>query len=240
MNCEDYIVWINGHIDGTNTEFEESNLREHLASCPHCRQILSQMEENDKALRDHRLIPPADLLPKVMGQIRKDKQKQKRRFLRYTLSGVATAAVLFLCVLGLDMIPRHSVAEPAPAEYARVADDRESAKRNPSILADQEDAEVIAEAPEVNFENQGSSFDTVFLFVDPNQMIPSYDSLFVDTAEILMSEEAYAFYLEQEKVPLLISMLSTQQLAELEYVKSAVFNDGATAESHLVVIYPAA
>ena len=241
MNCEEYIVWINGHIDGTNTEFEEGHLSEHLASCPHCRQILTQMEENDKALRNSQLLPPENIIPNVMMQIRKEKQKRKNRFLRYTLSGVATAAVLFLCVLGFDMLPSHKTEEPALSDIALVADQQEPAKRNIPADADMEvEEEVLTEAPLSTPAEQGTSYDTVFLFVDPQESLPVYDGLFADTAEILMNEEAYAFYLQQEQKPLLMSMLSREQLAELSYVESTVFPAEGVADSYLVVIYPAA
>lgn len=240
MNCEDYIVWINGHIDGTNTDFEEGHLNDHLASCPHCRQILTQMEENDKALRSSRLIPPENIIPNVMLQIRKEKQKRKNRFLRYTLSGVATAAVLFLCVLGFDMLPNRTLEDPVLSDIALVADQQEPAKRSISGSADMVEEEVIAEAPLSTRGEESESYNTVFLFVDPQEPLPVYDGLFADTAEILMNEEAYAFYLQQEQEPLLMSMLSSEQLSELSYVESTVFHTRGDKEPYLVIIYPAA
>jgi hypothetical protein len=240
MNCEDYIVWINGHIDGTNTEFEEGHLNDHLASCPHCRQIPTQMEENDKALRSSRLTPPESIIPNVMMQIRKEKQKRKNRFLRYSLSGVATAAVLFLCVLGFHMLPNRTAEEPTLSDIALVADQQEPAKRSISESTHKIEEELMAEAPLATPDEENTAYSTVFLFVDPQEPLPVYDGLFADTAELLMNEEAYAFYLQQEQAPLLMSMLSEEQLSELSYVESTVFPAEENKESYLVVLYPAA
>ena len=44
MNCNDYIIWISGHIDGTNSKKDEEMLQAHLSGCAHCRQVLANME----------------------------------------------------------------------------------------------------------------------------------------------------------------------------------------------------
>ena len=45
MNCEEALVLLSGYLDGSNTEEEMTQLREHLTECPACSRLLEAMEE---------------------------------------------------------------------------------------------------------------------------------------------------------------------------------------------------
>ena len=99
MRCNDYIVWISGHIDGTNSAAEERSLQEHLASCPLCRNKLHEMEANDAQLRAEAMLPPERVLNSVMSTVRKDAKKKTAGIRNFILSAAATAAVICLVLI---------------------------------------------------------------------------------------------------------------------------------------------
>lgn len=103
MNCEEYLLLISGHLDGANSELEERCLQEHLQTCPSCRALLAQMEENDALLKRSAAVPPADLTDRIMREVRKEKQaaaSRKKRWIPVAASGLAAAALLGLVVWG--------------------------------------------------------------------------------------------------------------------------------------------
>ena len=100
MNCDESPLLISGHLDGTNTEAEEKRLREHLKTCEDCRRLLTQMEENDRLLREDRPEVPADLKDRIMKEVRKGKKSKKPFYISIAASGLAVAAMLTLVFLG--------------------------------------------------------------------------------------------------------------------------------------------
>lgn len=237
MSCEEYLILINGHLDSANTKEEERVLNEHLANCPLCRQTLSQMTENDQVLRASQLIPPKNLVPNVMSRIRKESANKRRRNLRYTLSGLATAAVLLLVIFGVD---HRMHMNKYTAEQSDLVQDAEEPAPVNWIMDRSADSDVVEESPlPANRKGETSVFNTVFLFVDVESPLPHYDALFPETAEILMNEDALAFYRSQEQTPVIITMLNTEQLQELECVDSKTFSVNAETQDCLVVIYTA-
>lgn len=104
MDCTESLIYINGHIDGVNTEAEEALLQEHLNTCPQCRALLAQYEQLDRQLADVP-APPADLTEQILAQLPK---KRKRRGLLYfaaPAATLATAAILALAVFGAMNLP---------------------------------------------------------------------------------------------------------------------------------------
>ena len=107
MNCNDYIIWISGHMDGTNSKKDEEMLQAHLSGCAHCRQVLANMEANESAMKEEQLTPPLRIRDHVMATVRKDAAaKRKARFRTYFTSVAATAAVLCLVMLASVQVPR--------------------------------------------------------------------------------------------------------------------------------------
>lgn len=122
MKCEEYFVLLCGHMDGMNDQNEEERLQTHLTSCESCSELLAQMQENDAALRETQEIP-ADLTQKIMQKVRKEPEKQKKRYWNVFASGVAVAAVLAVVLLGgigLPMPEETMRAEAAPACEAQI------------------------------------------------------------------------------------------------------------------------
>ena len=105
MKCNDYIVWLSGHIDGTNSPREEQSLREHLKTCANCRALLEEMEKNDRSLKNLTLVPPERIKENVMSAVRKDSKNKKNRMKSYLFSSVAVAAVLCLVMIAAIRTP---------------------------------------------------------------------------------------------------------------------------------------
>ncbi len=113
MSCNDYIIWISGHIDGTNPKKDEQQLQAHLAGCPHCRKVLEDMKANESVLKEECLTPPPAISRNVMAAVRKDAAaKKKARFRNYFVSVAAAAAVLCLILLSSFRVPEVPTAGP--------------------------------------------------------------------------------------------------------------------------------
>ncbi len=101
MDCEAYLLLLSGHLDRMNSAEEEAALQAHLNTCESCRARLEEMKRND-ALLSLTPEPPADLTQRIMAQVRTSQTSsgRKRRFLRWTASAGAAAAVLALVFIG--------------------------------------------------------------------------------------------------------------------------------------------
>lgn len=130
MKCNQILPLLSGHLDGTNSEIEERRLQQHLKTCRHCRELLTQMEENDALLASQEAQPPADLTNRIMSQIRKEEKKPRfgKRFIVSTAAtGLAAAALLAFVVWSNVSLPKSSDSAPEMAaldnanEYERVA-----------------------------------------------------------------------------------------------------------------------
>lgn len=105
MDCEAYLLLLSGHLDRMNSSEEEAALQAHLNTCESCRARLEEMKRND-ALLSLTPEPPADLTQRIMAQVRTSQTSagRKRRFLRWTASAGAAAAVLALVFIGGRML----------------------------------------------------------------------------------------------------------------------------------------
>ena len=130
MKCNQILPLLSGHLDGANSEIEERRLQQHLKTCRHCRELLTQMEENDALLASQEAQPPADLTNRIMSQIRKEEKKPRlgKRFIVSTAAtGLAAAALLAFVVWSNVSLPKSSDSAPEMAaldnanEYERVA-----------------------------------------------------------------------------------------------------------------------
>lgn len=130
MKCNQILPLLSGHLDGANSEIEERRLQQHLKTCRHCREFLTQMEENDALLASQEAQPPADLTNRIMSQVRKEEKKPRlgKRFIVSTAAtGLAAAALLAFVVWSNVSLPKSSDSAPEMAaldnanEYERVA-----------------------------------------------------------------------------------------------------------------------
>lgn len=120
MNCEFYAVLLSGHIDGMNTPQEEDALQKHLQSCEHCRELLADMQENDRLLKAQEVQVPSDLTKKIMAEVRKTKKNKKPFYISLAASGLAAAAVLALAFSGKISSPTKEETQTAETTAAEV------------------------------------------------------------------------------------------------------------------------
>ena len=115
MKCNDYIVWISGHIDGTNSPRENASLQDHLKTCADCRRLAKEMESNDRSLKNATALPPLQIAENVMSVVRRDanhKKKRTNRIKSYVFSSVAVAAVLCLVLITSVRMPDKTLESP--------------------------------------------------------------------------------------------------------------------------------
>ena len=122
MNCDESLILISGHLDGTNTEAEEKSLREHLETCEDCRRLLRQMEENDRLLRESKAEVPADLKDRIMKEVRGSRKSKKPFYISVAASGLAAAAMLTLVFVGRGTRAPEIPAAAGEAETAAVTE----------------------------------------------------------------------------------------------------------------------
>ena len=127
MTCEDALILISGALDGTNTDPETVQLREHLENCEACRALQEALQRID--LDVHTLCEPVPegLCDAVMQSIRKENEK-KRPLRRWRNLAIAAGLVLVIGI-GAMALPRTDSQTEAsemmmarnmamPAEYA--------------------------------------------------------------------------------------------------------------------------
>lgn len=96
-SCEKIIPMISAYIDGELSPFDEKRLKQHLETCPSCRNILADYQ----AAYSSRFLsePPPGLHDSIMAQIRSE-PKPRRRLKTPFRYGTAAAAVIALVLLG--------------------------------------------------------------------------------------------------------------------------------------------
>lgn len=105
MTCEDAMVLISGHLDGANTQEEESELFAHLQRCSGCRDLLAAFESADAGIMALEAEPPASLSARILDAVRQE--PRRRRITRPWMLPIATAAALAIVLwAGIRTLPR--------------------------------------------------------------------------------------------------------------------------------------
>lgn len=122
MTCEDAMMLLSGHLDGVNTQEEESELFAHLQTCSGCRDLLAAFEAADAGIAALEAEPPAGLTDRILDAVRQEPRRRKSA--RPWLVPVATAAaVAVVCWAGLQALPQMStstaVDNAVPAQMTR-------------------------------------------------------------------------------------------------------------------------
>ena len=118
MNCD--FQRVEALFEGTLSEKESAEVRQHLDACPACRRWYEALEELQRPE-----TAPADLLDRVMDEVVAHPRKRSRRWVR-TVASLAACAVLVVLVgfgsLRDTIAPGESGqardADPDPAAYS--------------------------------------------------------------------------------------------------------------------------
>lgn len=159
MTCENALILLSGHLDGVNTQEEETELFAHLQSCAGCRDLLAAFEAADAGIQALEAEPPAGLSERILAAVRQEPRRQKR--VRPWLAPVATAAVLALvCWAGIRTLPMlgSQTANTALTQTARA--DMTAADTAVAETTEEENCSADAALPEAYTEADTSSYSS--------------------------------------------------------------------------------
>lgn len=254
MRCTDYIVWISGHMDGTNSAREEQSLQEHLKSCCQCRSLLDEMKANDSILKTRSLTPPERITKNVMTTVRKDAKKKVARIKRYIYSAAAMAAVLCLVLIASLKAPNLSTEEPAgrsfdtPTLAASGGYGSEEIQQPLETMATEvplEAAAVPTDAPAEDRATRGTPttkgsatpLQCVFIELPSRDMVPAdLDTLTHEEFLSRITREAQDYYLYGGSMIFAATMMNVEEVQKWEsQITSRFFHDVADPDTYVVV-----
>ena len=97
ITCNEALELLSVQLDGAITIEEQTALQEHLAACPECRRIQSELKMAEEALPELQQEPPKLLHDTVMREIRREtRRKKERKTLLRFVGAMAAAAALIL------------------------------------------------------------------------------------------------------------------------------------------------
>ena len=99
ITCNEALELLSAQLDGAITIEEQTALQEHLAACPECRRIQSELKMAEEALPKLQQEPPKLLHDAVMQEIRRETRRKKERKTLLRFVGVMAAAAALLAVL---------------------------------------------------------------------------------------------------------------------------------------------
>ncbi len=240
MKCNDYIVWLSGHIDGTNSPREESALQAHLDACPNCRRLLEDMQSNDVALKNTTLVPPARIAENVMSVVRKDAKKKTTRIRSYILSSVAVAAVLCLVMIASVRMPDRVSEDPmgrsadTPAEAAM--EDQEVAQDFP--IADEAEAGKDDKSTRgVVKEDETTPLNCVFVELPSKSEIPpDITSANMEDFYTRITREALDWYYYGGSIVYSSAYMTETELSRFEsQIQARFIQDNAESDMYVVI-----
>lgn len=114
MNCDKAAEAMSAELDGELNEQERLRLREHLQTCPDCRELYEQLRLSQQAFSEAQSELPDRLHESVMAAIRNEKKRSARRPL-YIAFSAGLAAVLLLALLSSGVFDLRTLRAPEAA-----------------------------------------------------------------------------------------------------------------------------
>lgn len=130
--CNDILNLIPLYVDNLLDEEESQKVKEHILSCPECKKEAEFMMSIMSKTKDlPKVVASSDFTAKVVAKANSKKSTKTRTILlRRISSGVAVAAVLTLCVVGLDFIKTET---PEPEKSTMLSAEKVS-QASPDII----------------------------------------------------------------------------------------------------------
>mgnify|MGYP001000522840 FL=1 len=142
ITCNEALELLSAQLDGAITIEEQTALQEHLAACPECRRIQSELKMAEEALPKLQQEPPKLLHDAVMQETRR--KKERKTLLRFV--GVMAAAAALLAVLAgfkLVSLPGFDHGEAAVSMGDSLFPKTDSARKYAEELSKQTGCRVI-------------------------------------------------------------------------------------------------
>ncbi len=232
MNCNDILPLICGYLDGANTESENKNLQAHLTTCAHCRELMAEMQGNDRLLSDVP-EPPADLTWCIMQQVRKE--PKKRRNWKPWGAALSAAAVLTVVLLS-------GVFSPGMTKETAVRTDAAPITDNEVVWRIATEAYIPAEAvteacstDEMAMERYAAF--AAYLYTAPIAELEALEPMDLNEARTLLTADAAALLDVMATGELQAYLISEAMMQELQtnYVFE-LLSGNSEAENYLVFI----
>jgi len=127
-DCEKYQELISMMLDGELSESEAQQLREHIAECPHCRDMYDAFAAVSGAVAADAAEVPAHLHEKIMDGVKAAAKPAKKRGIIIKLRPYMSAAACLVVVVGLFAMSRNGfgaekLARDMPASAPAAAAD---------------------------------------------------------------------------------------------------------------------
>lgn len=224
MNCSEMIALISGHLDGANSREEESLLREHLAECTSCRELLKEFQKTDALLKQQEELR-SDFCESVMERIKEDTRQRKRKARLWTTIGASAAAVVLVLGAGALTMPKmgsDSAAAEAKAEMEETAEYSVAKVMYDAV----EEAAMEAEQPMAAYSVTGASS------VIPQEMADQLGCVMVCFDHAVEELSAYAVETTEDGTILYV-LADADEAAELGQAYDGIIYFPAEARSEL-------
>lgn len=146
ITCNEALELLSAQLDGAITIEEQTALQEHLAACPECRRIQSELKMAEEALPELQQEPPKLLHDAVMREIRRETRRKKERkpLLRF-VGAMAAAAALLAVLAGFKLVnlPGFDHGEAAVSMGDSLFPKTDSARKYAEELSKQTGCRVI-------------------------------------------------------------------------------------------------
>ena len=139
ITCNEALELLSVQLDGAITIEEQTALQEHLAACPECRRIQSELKMAEEALPELQQEPPK-------REIRRETRRKKERKTLLRFVGVMAAAAALLAVLAgfkLVSLPGFDHGEAAVSMGDSLFPKTDSARKYAEELSKQTGCRVI-------------------------------------------------------------------------------------------------
>lgn len=149
ITCNEALELLSAQLDGAMTieeQTEQTALQEHLAACPQCRRIQSELKMAEEALPELQQEPPKLLHDTVMREIRREtRRKKERKTLLRFVGAMAAAAALLAVLAGFKLVnlPGFDHGEAAVSMGDSLFPKTDSARKYAEELAKQTGCRVI-------------------------------------------------------------------------------------------------
>ena len=107
MNCKDFSNLLDAYVDGSVSESEADQMRDHAAACPDCAAMLTLLQ--DARRMDEEIEVPETFSSSWRQRIREEEEMEEKKTKKIPWKTWLAAAAVLLFVLGGTAVTRGSM-----------------------------------------------------------------------------------------------------------------------------------